>query len=207
MLGNHVLAARDRLGGALPLRIVWGVRQAKPSMVMMFKDPDIERIEGTMTVPFQRGANRIDLGDDLCSFAIMGLQEVELLLQDFVNALVFGADLLQQFAQLSRLVYALGRELPNATRGSIDDQKALLPGAKRCHIDATIIDQLSKPGLRRALLGRRGLPLGLHGAMACQAPQLGTRRQIADGLDARYLAGGGLISSGRSLRRIGSGAE
>ena len=123
MFCNDFLASGDGFGSPNSLRLIRRCGQGEPSMVMMLKHAGIQGIKVTMAVPIQRRANRFDLGNQGGRLHIMGMQHIELLLEDLINAFVFITDQLQQLTQLSRVLHRLGRELANTADRAVHHQE------------------------------------------------------------------------------------
>src|ERR1700678_1529045 len=83
----------------------------------------IEYVVDTMTVAFERCAERIDIDLNLRDPLLFGTQGIAFLLDDLVDALVLAAKLLEQLLELRGIFNGLRCELPYTAGRALDDQR------------------------------------------------------------------------------------
>src|ERR1700676_979391 len=82
----------------------------------------VKRVVSPLAKPLERSAKCLDLVLDFLRLAILGVQRIALLLEDLVNAFVLVADSREKLPELLRIVYPLGRQLPQSTRRAFHDE-------------------------------------------------------------------------------------
>jgi hypothetical protein len=108
---DDFLAALDGL-----LRTLLDIRgrlrgQRTPAALEIFERRAIKRVVSPMTVPLERGTQRSDFILYFFGLAILSIQGIALLLEDFIDALVFITDLLEKLPELRGIVHQLRRHL------------------------------------------------------------------------------------------------
>src|SRR5271156_1630814 len=83
----------------------------------------VERVMDSMTVPFERCTERIDLAFDTCDPQLFGAYRIALLLDDLVDALVLAAQLFEELLELGRIGDGLRRELAYAAGRTLEDER------------------------------------------------------------------------------------
>ena len=205
--------------------------QRLPALVKVLERRLVDGLVSPVRVPLERLASADGIAARFLERLLLGVQRVALLTDDPVDVLVLAMQqLLQELPQLHRIRHRLRRELADAARGAVEDERSALRDidrgenarqtlgiarisrhgeecrhvhgrcAQRLELESPRIDELRKTLLRGAL-DARGHPARRAGTQSRQRPQTLAVHELGRSSRAQRLVAALERSRDEALRR------